>query len=357
MQKNIFICHRPYHILRCCDIINRKYQSDCYNVLITFDVKIAGRQSYQRIKTNEIFFPAFNEVIEYGIGQIPSIKRPIYFNRYCKQRKKEFQTCVSKHSDTDSLFFFSDVEVDVELLVGLFINNKQKDILSVLVDEGTATYSTFTHHATRKFKLYSRVVSRLMGLRFFNWEWKYGGSYLYNYSIANIPEKAFFRPPVEKLPVLSEELCARYRNILMNTKTIDENKPYFIYVSAYYISFEREVSVIKQTVSMLNRFNVAFYIKPHPLQDETLYEPYPFDDYILEKGYPIELFYGKNAIIGGYNSSALYNAALQGCRVIDMSPLLGSTEESEGPFPIPVAGSFESFEKLIQDTINSKALS
>lgn len=350
MKKNIFICHRPYHILRSCDIINRNYQTGYYNVLITFDVKMAGGLSYQRIKTNEIFYPVFNEVVEYGRGDIPSIKSPTSFFRYCKHKNKEFHDTVIKHSDADTLFFFSDVEVDVELLVGLFINNKQKDILSVLVDEGTATYSTVTHHATRKFKLYSRMVLWLMGLRFFNWEWKYGGSSLYNYSMANMPEKAFFRPPVEKLPVLSEELCAKYRNLLMDKVIIDENKPYFIYVSAYYISFEREVSVIKQTVSMLNRFNVAFYIKPHPLQDETLYKPYQFDDYILEKGYPIELFYGKNAIIGGYNSSALYNAAIQGYRVIDMSPLLGSTGEAEGPFPIPVAYSFEMFETLLQNT-------
>ncbi len=74
-------------------------------------------------------------------------------------------------------------------------------------------------------------------------------------------------------------------------------------------------------IKVLDGIGVNFYLKLHPQQNEELYSRKFGDSILLEKGIPVELFFGKNAIIGGTISSSLFNASLQGVKTMDISYL------------------------------------
>lgn len=185
MKKKVFICHRPYHILRSCDIVRRDNDKDVINVLIDFDVKIAGKEEYQRFDSNKIFYSLFDEVINIGRNQPPSITKIHSFRNYCKVKRKEYLPIVKMHSDADVLYFYCDNEVEIQLLLGMFVDKAKKVQKRILVDEGLASYVTWRRHASLKTQLFIRVLCKTIGIRNFNWKWAYGKSTFYNQSLAN----------------------------------------------------------------------------------------------------------------------------------------------------------------------------
>ena len=320
MKKNIFICHRPYHILRCCDMISR-YHFDEYNVLITFDVKKAGVAKFQRFDSNKIFYSDFNEVVEMERIKVPSLKYFYTLVKCCKERRKRFAHVVEKYSDADSIFFFCDNELEIQLLVGLFLEESKKDLYSCLIDEGLVTYSDYTYNASLFVKLYSKFLKLFLGLKYFNISWAYGNSDYYNHSFANVPERAKFKKPIGKLYPLLDSTCARFRNKIGLNNILNRNK-YFLYISQPFRTLEEEeMDILISIKDILFENDISFYIKIHPMQDESKFINKFGKQCVIEKSYPVELFYGENAIIGGTASSSLFNASLQGCKVMDISPL------------------------------------
>lgn len=333
MKKNVFICHRPYHILRCCDMISRE-KNDAVNVLIVFDVKKAGINEFQRFETNKIFYSSFDEVIEIERIKISSLRNIFGFLRCCKDRMKRFMPIVNKHSDLDSLFFFCDNELEIQLLVGLYIKNAKPSLESILIDEGMVTYSRNTYTATKWVIWYSKLLTCLLGIKKFNTAWAYGASSYYNKSLANEPSRANFREPIEQLPPLSDDICRLFRSKLVSSVVIPENKSYFIYVSQpIKMMEEKELSLIKKLMTIAIKNDIAFFIKLHPMQDENPYKEKFGNSIIIEKSYPIELFYSSRVIVGGAVSSSLYNASLQGYKALDLAPL----------FDLPELGISQSF--------------
>ena len=354
MKKNIFICHRPYHILRSCDFIHRERNPEAFNVLITFDVKLAGKDIYQRFSNNNIFYSSFDEVINISSMAVPSIKNIRLFYSYCKNRRKEYRTYIQNHFNADSLYFFSDDEIDIQLLVGLFLENKKKSLKSVLVDEGMVTYSKRTHNSSWKYRLYSKIVTRTIGLKYFNYIGAYGSSNFYNHSIANNPERAFFKQPIDKMPLLSEEVCEKFRKRI-NVSFYSHY--YYLYITTHLTPFEKEKKVINEIKKILAKYGINLYFKLHPQQDEALYKAVYSNDFFIDKSYPVELFYGKKAIIGGIGSSSIYNAVLQGYNAMDLSLLFDSKDLSfasmYGWLDITTIDSYQSFEKQIQIILNN----
>lgn len=321
-MRNLFICHRPYHILRCCDIISRDFKEGCDNILFTYDVKLEKKASFQRFDTNDIYSSYFDEIINMPRYDLPSVRDFFQLYRFCKDRRKEYLPYVEKYNEVDNIYFFADNELEVELLVGAFKERVNPAPLCILVDEGLVTYSALDHSPSWKRRVWLRIFTIIARLKYFNLEQTYGFSNIYNMSLANAPEKAiFFHKPIKTLPPLSEETCNSIRKKLKSKNVPKYNSPYFIYVGTYEKSFQDDMPVIRQLQSILNENGVNFYIKLHPQQKEELYKKEFGDGVILEKGVPIELFFGHNCLLGGTISSSLFNASLQGYFAMDLSRL------------------------------------
>lgn len=360
MKKNIFICHRPYQILRSCDMIARSYESGYHNILYSFDVKLSKKNQFQRFEVYDIFYSYFDEVTELQRVITPSVRALPEFYRVCKNKRKEYLPLVEKHLDADNVFFFADCELEVELLVGLFREKSPTTLNSILVDEGLVTYSDPDHRYSWKRKIWLKMFSAIAGLKYFNHVWRYGISNLYNKSLANNVEKAiYFHPPVDQLPPLSEKTCSDIRSKITSKYVPDYQKPYFIYADTYEKPFEEDLPVIELLREVLQRNDMNFYIKLHPQQNEEQYRKHFGDNVLLEKGIPVELFFSKKAIIGGTISSSLFNASLQGYKAMDFSYLFpAESRKLWGQMPIteqfdwidiPKIYDIETFERLIRN--------
>ena len=331
MKKNVFICHRPYHILRSCDIIKNEKDPEEINILINFDVKLAGHELYQDFTSNNIFYSTFNEVVNMTRLKPPTLKSIFSFINYVKDRNNNYLPIVKKHSDLNNLYFFCDNETEIEIIVSMFSERSHTLEKKILVDEGMATYCKGNHSKpSNKSVLLSKIVTRLSGLKCFNYTGRYGDSQLYNYSLANNPEKAFFHHPIEKMHALNDDICEYYRSKLGKYDTISNDNYYFIYVSTNItedIPLETEIKVMRDIQLRLKELSIDFYIKLHPQQNESAY----FDNFdkktFIEKGLPIELFFTKRSIIGGVGSSCLFNASLLLYHAVDVSSILGVTSQ------------------------------
>ncbi len=324
MQKRVFICHRPYHILRSCCIINDN-KDEATNVLITFDVKKLGENSFQRFKTNELFYSSFNQVVELPRTIVPNRRSILEYLKYCGDKQRQYKDLVGGLSDISEVYFFSDDEIEIQLLVDLILRKNEGSIKSVLVDEGVATYLVAGRQASKQYKLYSKFIAFVLGMRHFNYSGIYGKSNLYNYSLANNPEKASFHHPIEKMPPLSEGFCSKIRKGIEGFSNIGSDSHYVIYVGTYLNQIDRELQLINQINAFCSSRYIPFFIKLHPLQEVKTYKDYSSS--MIDKGYPIELFYSTKSIIIGSVSSALYNASLLGCPTFDISSLLGEKEK------------------------------
>ncbi len=367
MNKNIFICHRPYHILRCCDIINNDNSQNVENILFVFDVKLADKNIFQRFETHTIFYPFFDKVEELPREIPPRLRHFKDFIRFCKKTRKEYIPFVDKYNGPDKIYFFADNELEIQIMVGLFLEKSSSSMKSILVDEGLVTYSDNDHKKTKSWirKIWLNVLFRLSGMHYFNSELIYGSSNLYNLSLANVTEKAiYFHPPVKKLLPLSDGTLDIFRNKIKNKRVPDYLAPYFLYANTYEKSLEDDLPVIKILQKILSRHNVNFYIKLHPQQNEEQYINELGESMILEKGIPIELFFSNNSIIGGTISSSLFNASLQGYEAVDISYLFNAdlrthwvqmpiTEQFKW-IEVSQVHTFDQFEDIINNFLKSK---
>ena len=119
MKKNVFICHRPYHILRSCDLIDEMNDAFSENILVAFNVIAEESHKNQKFETNKIFYTTFNEVVEVERERPPSTRSIINYIEYAIKKKKQYKNIVKKHLDTDNVFFFCDDELEIEIIVSI----------------------------------------------------------------------------------------------------------------------------------------------------------------------------------------------------------------------------------------------
>jgi len=320
MSKNVFICHRPYHILRSCDIVSQNNGTETQNILVAFDVVLENNRNYQRFDTNKLFYPCFNEVVEVKREKEPSTRSFFKYIRYGKEKRNYYLDLVNSYFDADNIYFYCDDELEIEIMVSLFKKYGSPSMKRILIDEGLVTYADTSKRLTKKGKLYAWLLYGLMGIKGLNYGRAYGGSSLYNHCLANRPDKANFRHPVGRLRPIADTVLDRLRKN-MDGATIDENSPYFLYITTSLVPFEKEREIVKGMLVILSKLCIPFYIKHHPQQNVEPFESYLDKNCFLEKGYPVELFFGSKAIIAGVGSSSLLNASLQGFCVLDLAPL------------------------------------
>ncbi len=311
-NTNIFICHRPYHVLRSCDLMV-KIHSDDNNVLILFNLKNLGENSYKPHYRMHDLEKNFNQVILINRKDTSEKFYTNTFREYYKNLCSYYGSIIAQFQNINYIYFFSDYERPVEILVNLL--KKKTSANTILIDEGTATYFR-KKWETHRIKVYmSEFFSKVLG---YNLNFRgYGLSNLYNDSYAMWPELAVFHKPIQKLGPVELEL-------LDKVYTSDEIQSKFnvIYVSSYInkafgVPQSAENDLLQKIKTRCMERQYELYIKPHPIQSEDDYEK--FEGNIYKADMPVELMLNSKTIVISHSSSALANANALGLKSICIS--------------------------------------
>lgn len=325
-KTNVYICHRPYHVLRSCDMVE-KLSDGSQNILIHFNMKKLGKNEYQdhfRFPTMEKYF---DKVILMNRADCFEKSYSLKFRTFYKRKSAQYKLLIESFGKVDSVYFFSDYERPVEILVSQF--KKMTPAKIILVDEGTATYF-LSNWKKNRFKVYANEwISRLFGVKINSKG--YGLSNLYDESYALWPELAVFRKPVNKLPAISPKIVSEmYEALSLNlcTKRV-------IYASSYVnttygVSKECEIGVLKKIQKECRLHDCELYIKPHPVQSIEYYNE--FNDFICDPQIPLELLMGEDTVVISPFSSVLVNARAMGLKAICVSRLFSDSNKYEQLF-------------------------
>ena len=323
-MKNIFICHRPYHMLRSANMIYENYLSD-ENILISYNLIQIESQKY----LDYISFPSienyFSQTIVVDRNDDVRIWSLFRFLKFYRKKIKDYTPIVDSCMDFDNLFFFSDMERPIEILVGLFKDKGSNKSQLILVDEGTAAYF---HLNKRKQSFIKALIVKLFNLKYLNPYVQYGASKLYTKALASYPELSTFKGEVLKMPPLNPDFLNK---ILLEMKLVVNLKNrYIIYLSnildkSYGISREKELDVLIHLKTIAEKCGYLFYIKPHPVQETWYYSD--TDDLkpcIVDASIPAELLYSENGIVVSMGSSGLLNSYMMGIKSIDIGFLFNN---------------------------------
>lgn len=348
-MKNIFICHRPYHILRSANIVFTHYnQPDIQNILVTYNLININTKQFQEGQTYPVLERYFTKVMRESRSDDVSIWKFKKFRRYYNDKKKAYKPLVEELSGYDNLYFFSDLEKPIEILVGML---KEKNPLSnvIIVDEGFAAYYT----ARPKWQdIVKSIVVKAGGFKYINHTANYGQSRLYSHALASFPELSVFKNvPVKKMSPLDIELLD---NIINDSDVnINIKSKYIFYLSnlidigmGVEPSVEIEVLVNLKRISERNGYE--FYIKPHPVQDVNYYtSEKELKDCVIFTKLPAEVFFSKNSVIISAGSSSLINAKVMGVMSMNISKLFGK-ENKNIFFDIASPTTYEEYERSIK---------
>lgn len=318
---NIFVCHRPYHVLRSVDFLSRFLQKG-ENVLFLYNIYDLSDNTYKDMNVGFEYEVFFSKVVILDRSDDVPLRKPFLFLKYYKKKIREYKALAQDFGDFDNLYFFSDYEKPVEILVGTFKKNNTSCHNITLIDEGTAAYYI---HSSLKDRLIKPIIVKCFNLRYLNHTSDYGRSFLYNKSFASFPDKSVFRGCVKQLPPLDSSLMSA---LLMKMHVnLDIDKLVFIYVSSLItytplnVPIEKEISFLNEVNNIASGYKCKFYIKPHPSQSPSDYLSYFPDDIVIEKSFPIEMLYNENVVIISCLSSSLINASLTNVMAICVSSI------------------------------------
>ena len=319
-ETNVFVCHRPFHILRSCDMVRSLFKGQC-NVLINFNMKKLGKKEYQEHFRSDALEKHFDKVILVNRNDFFGKWYSWEFRKYYKDSFADFSGIANSIPNVKSVFVFSDCELPVEILCHVF---KEKTNAKIkIVDEGAAAYALYCKQGWKKNKykvLISEFVSRILGYRI-NFR-GYGLSSIYDESFACWPKLAIFRNPVYKLQQIDMELMSDVYNSL--SLHLDEKR--VIYVSNYVDSLwgvpkEFEFAVLKDIQTCCRDHGYELYIKPHPIQSNDYYSE--FKGCLCDAHIPVEELMGEKTVVISPYSSALATAKALGLGAICISGFFG----------------------------------
>ena len=322
---NIFICHRPYHILRSADIIYKYYQDDdCENVLISYNLININIQHFKQGKRYPALEKRFSRVIMKERDDV-SIWKLRAFNHYYYTKIKENHSMVEEFSQFDNLYFFSDLEKPIEILVGMLKESKKESANVYIVDEGIASY--YRQRPVWE-DLVKGCITSLFRYKYINHTANYGLSHLYTKAMASYPDKCRFRcNHIDKMLPMSTELL---NDVAQECNAgIDLNSNFVLYLSSIIdISFgvkkDEEIRILTEMKTSAAQKGYKFYIKAHPVQDVHYYTSVEtLKDSVVKTELPAEIFFKDTAVIASVASSSLINAELQGIKALDLSYLFG----------------------------------
>ena len=350
-MKNLFICHRPYHILRSADIIHKLYfNEDGLNVLINYNVINVNTNNYQSQQSISVLDKYFTKRINIARNDDISIWNIFKFRQYYKKKVDSYKAIVNQYSDFDNIYFFSDLEKPIEILVGMLKEKKKNGANIIIVDEGYAAY----YNARPFWKTIVKAIIVYCGnFKYLNHSANYGQSNLYTAAMATFPKLCVFRNvPITKMIPLDKNFLShvlRSYNIPINV-----NNKYIIYLSTvidmeYGVLPETEIRVLKQMMLIADKYGYQFYIKPHPIQDSNYYiHDNEISNHVLISPLPAEIFFSENATIVSVGSSSLINAKMQGVRAMDLSKLF-RIETGLPSFDIFSPKDLEEYEQFVKE--------
>ncbi len=325
-MKNLFICHRPYHILRSADIVTKKYtDASNQNILITYNLININTNKFEEGQIFPVLESYFCQVIRMSRSDDVSIWKFKEFNNYYHKKVEEYKTLTSGCSDFDHVYFFSDLEKPIEILVGLLKERKKDSADITIVDEGFATY----YKARPLWKdIVKYIVVKMGHYKYINHTANYGRSHLYTSALATFPEKSVFRNvPQERLQPLNLQLLD---NIIKRSNiNVDVNRKYILYLSnliniSFGIPQPKEIETLVKMKRYAEECGYNFYIKPHPVQDMYYYTiSDELKESLVYTKLPAEVFFSDNAIIMSVGSSSLINAQVCGVRAMNVCKIFG----------------------------------
>lgn len=347
---NVFVCHRPYHVLRSADLVYNRYNNtNDTNILFKFNVIDVKSKEYRFFQSYPGIEELFDEVILVDRSDDKSIWAPWRYIKYQKSKIEQFRQITQKYSSYDNLFFFSDLEKPIELLVGVFKSRRKETATNYLIDEGVATYVR-TRNSYLKLPKLLLVMS--LRLKYINRSVFYGDSFLYDKALASFPEKALFHGQVEQLPAMSAAFINHIHT--NNNLSFFTGDKIFLYVSSmiyecFGISQREEINVLEKIKEIVLGCGGSFYVKPHPVQDSNYYKiSNRIDDSVIDVQIPAELLMDERVVVASFGSSSLINASVQGIKAMDLAGIFGKPEKKTRVISIFYPDSIREIEEYLK---------
>ena len=241
----------------------------------------------------------------------PRIWRLGRFERYYRERVDQFGRLLDVLGPVDNVFFFSDKEKPVEILIALAKEKFQSQ--SVLVDEGVVSYS---YKEKPLQELVKRLIVKAAGLRYISDSVRYGGSTLFDIFLTY--NREYVALPVKHIEEMAPVTFSGLKPFLQFA-LIERNPRTALFVSSalggHLITQEEEFALIRHVCQLWHQQGYQVVLKPHPLERDGKYEALKaipnlsiFDHRLI----PTELLVEEVDVVLGVNSSSLLNVARMG---------------------------------------------
>jgi len=336
--KNIFICHRPYHVIVAASIISiiKQLSNETVNVGYLFDVvkfifsrekrKFQYYSCANIFKCDKIFdrilcIPRDNEVRIWNI-----VKFFIYYHTTVKK----FTKLIKAEKKISNVFIFSDKEKPIEILASISKSLYKTRI--ILIDEGVVSHFLNKNNIKDKVKKY---LVKILNLKYISSTIKYGHSNIIDYHLSFDPQNTHFNNiNIIKMPIINiDKLKAIIKIDIPSIK-----RKTVLYISnalseGNVMKYDREIQKVKEICMHLYELGFNTIIKPHPVEIVGKFNTLKKFDYIEifnDEFLPAEIFFNEKNIhiICGITSSALLNSARLGKSTISLLHLFGIYDNS-----------------------------
>jgi len=349
-MKLLFICHRPYHVLRSAQIIKvlRDHSLNFNTLLFNFNVYTYNEDinEQQDIKYSEYGYlfeyrNYFDEVLDFDRADEVRIWNLFKFRKYYKKKVVEYTKILGREEDIQYTFFFSDKEKPIEILVCLARNIYNSQI--ILIDEGIASYLDTTNIIQKILKY---LVVTIGGFKYISRSNDYGKSNIYDYSLSSMPNHSNLGGIKYELPLINTEATIDLFNKETLKKMKMPNSKIILYVSGastlhicrelgmYYLTKEEESKILEAITNWAVENDYEVIIKQHPIEKQGKYSKIEYSKIekahiIDDKFIPAELYFGIDTVIISTTSSVLINAAMVGIISISIAGIAGINYSSE----------------------------
>lgn len=315
----LFICHRPYHVVRSSQIlqlIEQKYENVRAYIITCNVYNYAGGGVGSDSQIFNSYAHLFNygalyqKHIEFDRSGEPRIWNIFAYVEYHRKTIEKIRKLLLNLDPIDNVFFFSDKEKPIEMMVSLA--KEIYESVNFLVDEGLVTYDS------RKFvirNLLKRAIIWVFRLRNISRSFNYGQSNLFDYSLSSLPEKSVIQSGIKfKLPVLDN---GRIGMVFKNKIELPNSK-FVLYVSSglgwsyFYKNSHIEIDFLNRLVSSMDECGYRLTIKVHPNEPLNRYSSVKGAMIVSDPFVPAELLFSRYSIVLSQYSSTLLNAKLCG---------------------------------------------
>jgi hypothetical protein len=371
---SLFIVHRPFHILRSQSIIEWRKRTGINQKLIcivfdspqfktTHNMGDRGRNNTSRSmvsKTNS-FSDKFNmdvlfdSTLKVSRDEEPSIYNIVTFKQYYSKTIADFKILLKSLGPISDIFFFSDKEKPIEIIVSLA--RSMWGSKSYLVNEGIVSYNDQSNLLLIVIK---SIIVKMFSFKHINNTTSYGGSSLFDYFLT---ENSFGIGVVNRPHLIIPKISSH--SMINAYVSIDEEVPIgtVLYISnalaeGRALESSEEYELIDYLVSQILSSGSSILIKPHPVEAKNKFARYSYIPGIFIASdvlRPVEYYFVDTniSLICGSTSSALLNTHMNKKTVISLLHLFfknGHPVEkifaSEG---IVMPKNKEEFENILRD--------